>query len=104
MTDAEKDYAEARLKVALARARALDTGNELKEQLAPQSIAHRALSKVRTAGEDLADRGMEAVRANPAPAAGIGVAAAALLFRRPLLRGVRRLFSRKAAPKNDKAD
>lgn len=95
MTAEEKRYAEARMRVARARARALETSSELKERLAPQSLANKAFQSARAAGEEAAERGLATVKAHPLPAAGAGIATTMLIFRRPLWRGLRRLFSHK---------
>lgn len=92
---AETDYQAARLRVVQARARAVATGRELQARLAPKTIAQDAWSTVRDRSEALAGRGVEAVRAHPGAAAGAGATAVALLARRPLWRGIRRLFSRR---------
>ena len=92
--NAEEDYADARLKVARARARAIETSQEIKARLAPQTLAHNAWEKVRVTGEELADRSAETARAHPIATTAAGTAAAALILRRPIWRVVKRLFGR----------
>lgn len=94
MIAAEQRYGEARARVARARAQALDTGAEIKDRLAPQTLAEKAVQSVRTAAQDAAVRGVEKLRSNPAPAAGAGLALTAFLFRRPIWRLATRALSR----------
>lgn len=98
---AEKDYLDARLKAAEARARMTLTGRELKERLAPKTIAETAWESVKEKGEALADRSVETARAHPRAVAGAGVAATALFLRRPIVRGLKALFSRSEPPPAD---
>lgn len=89
---AEKDYVAARMKVTEARARMMLTTRELKERLAPKTIAETAWESVKEKGEALADRSVETARSHPGAVAGAGAAMTAFLFRRPIVRGLKALF------------
>lgn len=89
----ELDQAEAR--AALAREKLNTTVGALQAQLEPQVLIQKARDTAVDGGERAARASVDAARRNPAALAGGVALVAALLGRRRIAGGVRRLFGRK---------
>jgi hypothetical protein len=85
---------EAETDVALARARLLETVDEIQARIAPARLFDDALSGVKARSADLAETAGEVVRDRPGAVAASAAGAALLLAHKPIMRFARRIFSR----------
>jgi hypothetical protein len=97
----DPEIGKAQAQVALAKARLLDTAQELQRRLKPDELVRGAMEGVREKSAEFAEDAVAAMRARPAASAGAMAAVIGLLFRKPLTGLVRRWFSHRnesAAP------
>ncbi len=92
MTGSPAEISAAEVEVRASRAKFFATLNELHERVRPQTLVRERVDLMRTRAGEIADETFEAARAQPGMAGAIGAGAALLLFRRPIVRLVRRLF------------
>jgi ElaB/YqjD/DUF883 family membrane-anchored ribosome-binding protein len=94
MTDAsEVRLSRARGEADAAKARLMNTVEEVKVRLAPGKLASDAVQSAKNKGIVAADGAVEAVKDRPGLVAGVTTAAALFLARRPLWSAVSRLWS-----------
>lgn len=86
---------EAENDVLRARARLMETLDEIQSRVAPSQLFDDALSGVKARSADLAESAGEVVRDRPATVAASAAGVALLLARKPIARIARRLFSRR---------
>lgn len=110
-----KSVIEAERAADEARARLIETAQELQERLSPKVLAHDAWEAAKAKGADLAEDAVDAVKARPWAATGVAAAIAMFLAREPLIdmagqvidglgekraaRKSRKAATKKAAPK-----
>jgi ElaB/YqjD/DUF883 family membrane-anchored ribosome-binding protein len=93
----------AQAKVDAARARLLDTTQEIQDRLAPSRLLNEAMTDARTRSAALVRTAGDVARDRPATIAAAAIAGVALIARKPLLRLGRRLFGRGEATDGDAA-
>ena len=102
----------AKAEALTARADLTATLSELQARVAPRHLAQSALDSVRERGEELAntvrergeelaEQGQHFAKRQPGTVAGFAAALGLLILRKPISRGVRKLFSRKPKPVAD---
>ena len=92
----------ARAEVDRTREALLVTLDELKDRLAPKTLASEAWGKAKTKGADLAEDAVDAVRARPVAVGGALAALTLFLARDSVKDGVRNLYDAMASRKKDK--
>lgn len=75
---------EAEDAVELARARLLDTLQDLTEQLEPRRLVRELWEDAKVKGADLAEEAIDAVKSRPIAATGVAAAIAMFLAREPI--------------------
>lgn len=80
----------AREEVASARVKLLRSSAELKGRVEPAHLADDAVRRVRERGRSVMAKAQDVAREHPYSAAGLGVAAALLIFGGPVARLVRK--------------
>jgi ElaB/YqjD/DUF883 family membrane-anchored ribosome-binding protein len=93
--------AAAESEARMARARLTNTLARLQTKIKPANVAHRAVERVKEAGEDLAHTGMETAQEKPWAAAGVGAGLVFLFLRKPIKRLVDRATGH-AGPRSTK--
>ena len=83
---------EARVAVAQAREKLIDTARELQQRLQPKTLAREAWEGAKNKGADLAEEAVDAVKRRPVATGGIIAAIAMFLAREPIKDGVGRLY------------
>ncbi|MEQ7872769.1 DUF3618 domain-containing protein [Sphingomonas sp. ASV193] len=100
MTAEPMKVREARAEVERSRAALLDTLSELKERLAPRTLAADAWDRAKSKTADLAEDAVDAVKARPAAVGGALAALTLFLARDPVKDGVRNLYEAIASKKD----
>lgn len=85
MTQDNPDVTAARIEAERARARLIDTAQDLQARLSPKLLAHNAWEGAKVKGADLAEDAVDAVRKRPLAATGVVAAIAMYLAREPLM-------------------
>lgn len=80
----------ARARATAAHAQLADAIGDLKDRLAPATIARNLAHDVAEKSTEVAQSGVAAVRARPVAAAGIAALAALFLARKPIVRALTR--------------
>jgi ElaB/YqjD/DUF883 family membrane-anchored ribosome-binding protein len=92
MSAAQVRIARARGEADAAKARLMNTADEIKARLAPGKIASDAVQSAKDKSIVAADEAVTAVKDNPGLSAGIATVAALYIARKPLFSAVRGLF------------
>ena len=85
MTEEVPEIAAARSEVERRRARLMSTAQTLQDRLSPKTLARGAWEGAKEKGADLAEKGVDAVRARPLAATGVVAAITMFLAREPLM-------------------
>lgn len=91
------DIHNAETRATAARERFMRTLHELQHRLSPKTLAADVSETVRERASDAAGRSIAVVRAKPAISAAVVAPLVAFLFRKPIARGLDRLFNRKSS-------
>jgi hypothetical protein len=86
---------EAEVDLTIAKARLAGTFDDIKRRLTPTNLLDEAISSAKTKSADLAESAGEVIRDRPAAAAAGVTGVVLLIARRPIVRLIRKLFSRK---------
>jgi hypothetical protein len=97
------DIAQAKRNAAVARARIDSDLGALQQRLNPKALAQETWSGVLEKTDTLTDQAVATARRRPGPATGAAAATLLLVFRRPIAKGVKRLFRRKPKSGNGPA-
>jgi hypothetical protein len=89
------DIAQAKRNAAVARARIDSDLGALQQRLNPKALAQETWSGVLEKTDTLTDQAVATARRRPGLAAGAAAATLLLVFRKPIAKGVKRLFRRK---------
>ena len=85
MSTDSPDVTAARIDAERARARLIDTAQDLQTRLSPKLLAHNAWEGAKVKGADLAEDAVDAVKKRPLAATGVVAAIAMYLAREPLM-------------------
>ena len=85
MTEESPEIAAARSEVERRRGRLMSTAQTLQDRLSPKTLARGAWEGAKEKGADLAEKGVDAVRARPLAATGVVAAITMFLARDPLM-------------------
>jgi len=86
---------EAEADVALARARLIETVDDIQARITPSQLFDDAISSVKARSADVAETAGEVVRDYPGAVVASAAGVTLLLIRKPIGRLARRIFSRK---------
>lgn len=84
MSQENPDVTAARIEAERAKARLMDTAQDLQARLSPRTLAQNAWEGAKVKGADMAEDAVDAVRKRPLAATGIVAAIAMYLAREPL--------------------
>ena len=85
MTEESPEIAAARSEVERRRSRLMSTAQTLQDRLSPRTLARGAWEGAKDKGADLAEKGVDAVRARPLAATGVVAAITMFFARDPLM-------------------
>ena len=85
MSQDTPDVTAAKIEAERARARLIDTAQDLQTRLSPKLLAHNAWEGAKVKGADLAEDAVDAVKKRPLAATGVVAAIAMYLAREPLM-------------------